>query len=224
MNRFYLLSLIILIHLYSCKKEIRQIKIEPDIETKVDTFKKKKKEFSNIDLDTSLKPQKVDLIFLYSDKKIDTLIGFCNCEKNVKNNTLKIQIRTEFPSLSELEKGNRSATEFQMGIPRQYRFLTFYLRDSIVQKTKIFKASTEPQFETKKIDSSSIDNYKIRINRFEYKIAQNVWGTYEIELSNSFGFIKNDKRIRGTFHCNNWRIVEYEDLPEWTNKGENYIE
>ena len=224
MNRFYLLSLIILIHLYSCKKEIRQIKIEPDIETKVDTFKKKKKEFSNIDLDTSLKPQKVDLIFLYSDKKIDTLIGFCNCEKNVKNNTLKIQIRTEFPSLSELEKGNRSATEFQMGIPRQYRFLTFYLRDSIVEKTKIFKASTEPQFETKKIDSSSIDNYKIRINRFEYKIAQNVWGTYEIELSNSFGFIKNDKRIRGTFHCNNWRIVEYEDLPEWTNKGENYIE
>jgi hypothetical protein len=224
MNRFYLLSLIILIHLYSCKKEIRQIKIEPDIETKVDTFKKKKKEFSNIDLDTSLKPQKVDLIFLYSDKKIDTLIGFCNCEKNVKNNTLKIQIRTEFPSLSELEKGNRSATEFQMGIPRQYRFLTFYLRDSIVQKTKIFKASTEPQFETKKIDSSSIDNYKIRINRFEYKIAQNVWGTYEIELSNSFGFIKNDKRIRGTFHCNNWRIVKYEDLPEWTNKGENYIE
>jgi len=101
-----------------------------------------------------LELQKVDLLYTYSNKQIDTLLGFCNCEKNVKQNTLKIQIRTEFPSLSELKKGNRSATEFQMGIERQYRFLTFYLRDSIVEKTNIVKASTESQFENKKIDSS----------------------------------------------------------------------
>ncbi|MBJ2176468.1 hypothetical protein JBL43_19615 [Aureibaculum sp. A20] len=198
--------------------------MEQHIETKTDTIHINKNTISTIERDSTLELQKVDLIYTFSDKQIDTLIGFCNCEKNIKNNTLKIQIRTEFPSLSELEKGNRNATEFQMGIPRQYRFLTFYLRDSIVEKTKVFKASTEPHFENKKIDSTSFQNYKIKINRFDYKIAQNVWGNYELELPNSFGFIENDFKLKGTFHCNNWKIVEYEELSDWTIKGNNYIE
>ncbi len=208
--------------LYSCKKDIKPKKNEQNIESK--TAEIKKSTISTIERDSTLELQKVDLIYTISDEQIDTLIGFCNCEKNIKNNTLKIQIRTEFPSLSELEKGNRNATEFRMGVPRQYRFLTFYLRDSIVEKTKIFKASTEPQFENKKIDSTSFQNYKIKINRFDYKIAQNVWGNYELELPNSFGFIENDFKLKGSFHCNNWKIVEYEELPDWTIKGNNYIE
>jgi len=223
-NSIYILSLLFLISLYSCKKENRSKEIELNIGTKTDTLKIKEKAISTIERDSTLISQKVDLILAYSEKQIDTLIGFCNCEKNVKNNTLKIQIRTEFPSLSELEKGNRNATEFQMGVARQYRFLTFYLRDSIVEKAKIFKASTEPQFDNKKIDSISIQNYNIKINRFDYKIAQNVWGNYEIELPKSFGFTKNDNKLKGTFHCNNWKIVEYGELPDWTIKGENYIE
>ena len=210
--------------LFSCKKDIKPKKIEPNIETKTDTVKIKKNKISTIERDSTLELQKVDLIYTISNKQIDTLIGFCNCEKNVKKNTLKIQLRTEFPSLSELKKGNRSATEFQMGIERQYRFLTFYLRDSIVEKTKIFKASTESQFANKKIDSTSIKNYEIKISRFDYKIAQKVWGNYELELPSTFGFIENDFKIKGTFHCNNWKIVEYEELPDWTIKGNNYIE
>ncbi len=210
--------------LFSCKKDIKPKKNEPNIEPKTNTVIVKKNKFSTFKRDSTLELQKVDLIYTFSNKQIDTLIGFCNCEKNIKNNTLKIQIRTEFPSLSELKKGNRNATEFQMGIPRQYRFLTFYLRDSIVEKTKIFKASTESQFENKKIDSTSIKNYEIKISRFDYKIAQNVWGNYELELLNPFGFIENDFKVKGTFHCNNWKIVEYEELPDWTIKGNNYIE
>jgi len=223
-NNIHILSLIFLISLYSCEKDIKPKKNESNIEIKTDTIESKKKTISTIERDSTLKLQKVDLIYTFSDKQIDTLIGFCNCEKNIKNNTLKIQIRTEFPSLSELKKGNRNSTEFQMGIPRQYRFLTFYLRDSIVEKTKVFKASTESQFNNKKIDSTSFLNYKIKINRFDYKIAQNVWGNYELELPNSFGFIENDFKLKGTFHCNNWKIVEYKELPNWTIKGNNYIE
>lgn len=223
-NNIYILNLIILISLFSCKKEIRLEKNQTNVEPKIVNIEFKDKEISTIEIDTTLQLQKVDLIFLQADKQIDTLIGFCNCEKNVKNNTLKIQIRTEFPSLSELKKGNRSATEFQMGIDRQYRFLTFFLRDSIVEKAKVFKASTESQFKNKKIDSSSIKHYKIKISRFDYKIAQNVWGNYEFELLNSFGFIENDFNVKGTFHCNNWKIVDYEELNEWTIKGNNYIE
>ena len=221
-NRIHILSLLFLISLYSCKKENRQKEIEIGI--KKDTIEIKEKVYSSIKLDSTLKSRKVDLLLIYSDKKIDTLIGFCNCEKNIKKNTLKIQIRTEFPSLSELEKGNRSPTEFQMGVARQYRFLTFYLRDSVVEKTKIFMASTEPQFDNKKMDSISFHNYNIKINRFDYQIAQNVWGNYEIKLPNSFGYTKNDYKLKGTFNCNNWKIVEYGELPEWTIKGENYIE
>jgi len=223
-RRTYILSLLVLISLSYCKKESRLKETERNVETKVDTLEIKETSSSNIEKDATLEVQKVDLILAYSEKQIDTLIGFCNCEKNVKNNTLKIQIRTEFPSLSELEKDNRNATEFQLGIDRQYRFITFYLRDSIVEKTKIFKASTENQFNGKKMDSISIPNYKIKINRFHYKIAQNVWGNYEIELTDPFGFRKNDRKIIGTFHCNNWKIVDYKELHEWTVKGENYIE
>ncbi len=210
--------------LFSCKKDIKPKKIEPNIETKTNIVEINKNKISTIERDSTLQLQKVDLIYTFSDKKIDTLIGFCNCEKNVKNNTLKIQIRTEFPSLSELEKGNKSATEFQMGIDRQYRFLTFYLKDSIVEKIKVFKASTESQFENNKTDSTSIKHYEIKINRFDYKIAQNVWGNYELELPSPFGFIENDFKVKGTFHCNNWKIVEYEELSDWTIKGNNYIE
>ncbi|MCZ4696396.1 hypothetical protein DWB61_17245 [Ancylomarina euxinus] len=223
-NRIYIFSLVLLISLYSCKKGVESKKSEHNFKAKIDTVELKKEAIATIERDSTLKPQKVDFILAYSEIQTDTLIGFCNCEKNVKNNTLKIQIRTEFPALSELQKGNRNATEFQMGVSRQYRFLTFYLRDSIVEKAKIYKASTEQQFENKKIDSTSIENYKIKINRFDYKIAQNVWGNYELELPNPFGFIENDFKVKGTFHCNNWKIVEYEELPEWTIKGNNYIE
>ncbi|GGG98724.1 hypothetical protein GCM10011416_16200 [Polaribacter pacificus] len=223
-SSIYIVSLVLLLNVFSCKKDTKLKKNEPKTETKETIVKIKKNKISTIERDSTLELQKVDLLYTYSDKQIDTLLGFCNCEKNVKQNTLKIQIRTEFPSLSELKKGNRSATEFQMGIERQYRFLTFYLRDSIVEKTNIFKASTESQFENKKIDSSSIKNYEIKISRFDYKIAQNVWGSYELELPNPFGFIENDFKIKGTFHCNNWKIVDYEELPDWTIKGNNYIE
>jgi hypothetical protein len=207
---------------YACKKGNRQVEIEPNIEVKGDIIGAKVN--SIFERDSTLKAQKVDLLLAYSENQIDTLIGFCNCEKNVKNNTLKIQVRTEFPSLSELEKGNRSSTEFQLGVERQFRFLTFYLRDSTVEKTKLFKASTEAQFENEKVDSVSFQNYNLKINRFNYEIAQNVWGTYEIVLINPFGYTSKDYRLIGSFHCNNWKIVEFEELSQWTIKGEKFIE
>ncbi len=223
-NVIYIISLFVLLTHSSCKKENELKENKPIVEITADTVIIKKKTNSTIQRDTTLKAQKVDLLFTHTAQKIDTLIGFCNCEKNIKQNTLKIQIRTEFPSLTELKKGNKSATEFQMGVPRQYRFVTFYLRDSIVENAKVLMASTEAQFDNKIIDSLSMQNYNIKINTFDYRIAQNVWGTYEVELPESFGFIENDNKISGTFHCNNWKVVEYEDLPEWTIKGEGYIE
>ncbi|MGB3776048.1 MAG: hypothetical protein WA951_12395 [Leeuwenhoekiella sp.] len=219
----YILSFLLSISFYSCKKEIKKEKSESNLML-VGTLESNEKTNSTFAIDTSLKAQEIDLILAYSDQKIDTLLGFCNCEKNVKKNTLKIQIRTEFPSLSELEKGNTHPTEFLLGVPRQYRFITFYLRDSIIDQAKLLMASTEPQFEHENIDSISIHNYTVKISRFNYKVAQNVWGTYEIELQNPLGYAKNDNKLKGTFHCNNWKIEEYEDLPNLTKQGEDYIE
>ncbi|PIQ49291.1 MAG: hypothetical protein COW03_05700 [Cytophagales bacterium CG12_big_fil_rev_8_21_14_0_65_40_12] len=207
---------------YACKRENRLEETQPNTEVKTSIVESMMN--SSFERDSTLTAQKVDLLFVYSENQIDTLIGFCNCEKNVKTNTLKIQIRTEFPSLSELEKGNRSSTIFQMGVDRQFRFLTFYLRDSTVEKTKLFKASTESQFENEKVDSASFQNYNLKINRFNYEIAQNVWGTYEIVLLNHFGYTSSDYRLVGSFHCNNWKIVEFEELLQWTIKGEKFIE
>ncbi len=213
----YLVSLLFLISFCSCK-EGEQKKVDLNTKMKSNTSEFIEKRNSKISQDSTIKPRKVDLIFLHSENQTDTLIGFCNCEKNIKNNTLKIQVRTEFPSLNKLRNNNRSATEFQTGVDKQYRFITFYLKDSLVDKTKIFKASTKAHFNDKKIDSFSFDEYKININQFHFEIAQNVWGDYQIDLSKPFGFIKNEKKLNGTFRCNNWRIVEYEDLHNWTLK------
>ena len=223
-KKINILCLIFLVFI-SCNRKENQPK-ENYINNKkvLDTLNLSETRISSFEINSTIMPQTVDLLLTYSDNQIDTLIGFCNCEKNIKNNTLKIQIRTEFPSLSELEKGNRQATEFQMEVSRQYRFVTFYLKDSIVEETKIFKASTESQFENEKIDSASFKNFVIRINTIDYKIAQNVWGNYEIELADPFGYSANDYNIKGTFHCNNWKIVDFEELPKWTIKGEKYIE
>lgn len=220
----HILSLLIVLSLYSCYKNPEQKESEIVKEEKLYTIPTEETKAPKIERDSTQTPQKVDLIFTYSKSETDTLIGFCSCEKNIKKNTLKIQIRTEFPPKSELEKGNSGPTEFQFGIPRQYRFVTFYLRDSLVEDAKIFKSSTEAQFNNKKIDSISLNNYSIKINKFNYKIAQDVWGSYEVEVPGSFGYLKNDTRVKGTFHCNNWTIVNYEELHEWTVKEENYIE
>ena len=110
---------------YACEKGNRQAEIEPNIGVETDVLGITAQGNSTFERDSTLKAQKVDLLLANSENRIDTLIGFCNCEKNVKNNTLKIQVRTEFPSFSELEKGNRSSTEFQLGVERQFRFLTF---------------------------------------------------------------------------------------------------
>lgn len=211
----FLLITVLLLTFFSCVKETKEVIKKGEVKnTNI------KKVNSRIVKDSTLKFQKIDKIFLSSDKEKDTLIGFCNCEKNLKNNTLKIQIRTEFPSLSELRKGEKYHTEFQVGIPRQYRFITFYLKDSIVEKAKIFMASTELQFKNKKTDSLSFTNYELTLNKFNYKTAQNVWGNYKIELPSPFGFIENDTKVIGTFHCNNWKIVEYNNLSDWTIKSE----
>ncbi|WP_373060287.1 hypothetical protein [Zunongwangia sp. H14] len=115
------------------------------------------------------------------------------------------------------------STYFFPGPPRQYSFPTIYIKDSIVQKVELLKASKERQFNNEKIDSVSINKYKIYINTFNYNIAQNVWGTYELILPEDFGYSKNDTIIRGTFHCNNWQAVKYDDLNEWTEQ-KGYIE
>lgn len=175
---------------------------------------------SGIQLDTSLLPEKIDLTLLHSDNDTDTLIAFCNCEKNVKKNTLIVQVRNEFPPESELLKGNRQSTLFIENIPVQYRSLTFYLKDSIVMDVKLLKVSSESQFDGERIDSLTVQKYRIKINKFDYKIAQDVWGSYEVLLPNGYGYFENDTLIRGTFICNNWKAVSYEDLENWTSPAQ----
>ncbi|MDN3594164.1 hypothetical protein [Zunongwangia endophytica] len=220
-----ILLIILFLSIYSCKRRGSNIDIRDQTKSisKIDSTSYKKNKYESfLKKDTSLKKRKVDLAYLKNSKS-DTLIAFCNCEKNIKENSLIIQPRIEFPSKSELKKGNKMSTYFLPGPPRQYRFPTIYIKDSIVQKVGLLKASKERQFNNEKIDSLSISNYKIYINTFNYNIAQNVWGTYEIILPEDFGYSKNDTILSGAFHCNNWQAVRYEALNEWTEQKE-YIE
>lgn len=220
-----ILLITIFLTIISCKKRESNINLKEQTKpiSKIDSTDDQKIKYESfLKKDTSLKKRKIDLTYLKNNRS-DTLIAFCNCEKNIKENSLIIQPRIEFPSKSELKKGNKMSTYFFPDPPRQYRFPTIYIKDSVVQKVKLLKASKERQFNNEKIDSVSIDQYKIYINTFNYNIAQNVWGTYELILPEDFGYSKNDTIISGTFHCNNWQAVKFKNLNEWTEQKE-YIE
>ncbi len=173
--------------------------------------------------DPGLTKEKIDWVYLKRDRS-DTLVAFCNCQKNIAQNTLIIQPRIEFPSKSELDKGNRTPTYFLPGLPRQYRFPTIYLKDSTVQKIELLKASEEKQFDNQKTDSVAVVRYQIHINTYDYRIAQNVWGAYKLILPEELGYSENDTIISGTFHCNNWKAVRYENLGEWTEHQRLWID
>lgn len=170
-------------------------------------------------LDSSLNIGTDAYFYIYSENGIDSLWSFCNCQKNIKENSIKIQLWTEFPSLSELEKGNRENVYMIEDVPKQYRYLTLNIRDSILEKAEWYMISTEPQFHNKQKDSISLSKYQIKLSTFDYKIAQNVKGRYKIVLPVPFGYNKNDTLITGTFRCNNWTIKRFEELNVMTEKS-----
>ncbi len=171
---------------------------------------------SDSTIDKSIVKHRIDI-----SNKDETvkLAAFCNCNKNVKNNTIKIQLTAAIPTSSELKQGITGSRLFSDIGPEndfkgQLKFLTFYLKDSTINKIQLLSKSTDKEYNGSDFKYSDIEKFKVTISKFDYSIASNVYGKYKIILPEPFGYVENDTILEGTFKCNNWRINEFNDVKE----------
>jgi len=168
---------------------------------------------------TLTKRDSVDVLAISNGSKTEDILAISNCEKKVEENTIKIQIRVAIPTITELKEGDTGGRTF-MGLGRwpkkaQFRFLTFHLKDSTIEKTQLFYKSVDKIYNNSDFKYSNISNHQISISKFDYSIASEIFGNYTVILPEDFGYFKDDTLLTGTFQCNNWRIQSLEGVKDW---------
>jgi len=230
MNRILFIFIIVLNLIFGCipKKEKIKLKItvKKEKHTKAEQFQ------SSFKIDTSLiKKPAFNFIKISNSKKTDSILSICNCKKDKKNNILKIQLETAIPTQKELDtmsenfkKRNRILQTRDLGylttINGQFKFLTIVLKDSLVKSIDLYSKSTEKEYNGIDFDSLSIEKYKIAISKFDYSIASNIYGNFELRLKREFGLFENDTILKGKFVCNNGSISEKKEIKNWNIKKE----
>src|SRR5690554_4745642 len=143
MRNFVLIFLIILT--IGCKNEKPENKIDLDDYVEKKEVPKSEKEIDTLIQDSTLiRKGPAYFITLTDGVKKDSIAAFCSCQKNKKNNTIKIQLTTAIPTKKELDtlketdkKWNKVLQLIDLGylddINGQFKFLTFELKDSLVQ-------------------------------------------------------------------------------------------
>ena len=232
MNQRFFIFIIVLNLIFSCtpKKENKGEKIESTINEYKEKITRTEQFQNSIKIDTSLtKKIAFEFIKISNSKKTDSILSICKCKKDKKNNIIRIQLETAIPTQKELDtmnenskKRNRILQTRDLGyltkINGQFKFLTIVLKDSIVKSIDIYSKSTEKEYNGIDFDSLSIDNYKINISKFDYSIASDVYGNFELRLKKQFGFFENDTILKGNFVCNNWTITEKKEIKNWNIK------
>lgn len=146
----------------------------------------------------------------------EILFSICNCEKQNKDNSIKIQITTAIPTKTEILKGESGVRILNMdnmdNFKGQMKFLTFHIKDSLIERIDLLSKSTDYDYENSDFSEIEIGKYKINISTFNYSIASNVIGDFELLLPENYGYISNDTILRGVFRCNNWRINTREEI------------
>jgi hypothetical protein len=225
------ISILILLVLFSCKtdnqtgeKNVEYQKIEKTKTDSTTTFR------SQIRIDSIIKPLgKVVELELSNGIKSESVFALCSCQKDKKNNIIKIQLRSGIPTKKELDStgitdksGGRLNHLMDLGylkrIDGQFQFLTLILKDSIIKDLELYSKSTELEYNNSDFKSMDIDKYKIAISTFDYSIASDVYGNFELRLPQGFGYFENDTILKGHFECNNWEISSKEEIKNWNVK------
>ena len=220
---------LILILNFSCiqSNETKEIENERNLDSqKVKTITKEN--FVNsFETDSSLvKKIAFDFIELSNTKEIDSIASICNCDKNVKNNSIKIQLETGIPTQKELDTIRQDSNKKWNTILQtrfgpidnfngQFKFLHIILKDSLVESVNIYSKSTKKEYNGTDFDSLKVERYKIKVSKFDYSIASNVYGEFELRLDKGFGLFENDTILKGRFLCNNWIISNKEKIKNW---------
>jgi hypothetical protein len=225
------ISILILLVLFSCKtdnqtgeKNVEYHKIEKTKTDSTTTFR------SQIRIDSIIKPLgKAVELELSNGIKSESVFALCSCQKDKKNNIIKIQLRSGIPTKKELDStgitdksGGRLNHLMDLGylkrIDGQFQFLTLILKDSIMKDLELYSKSTELEYNNSDFKSMDIDKYKIAISTFDYSIASDVYGNFELRLPQGFGYFENDTILKGHFECNNWEISSKEEIKNWNVK------
>ncbi|MCF6169283.1 hypothetical protein [Lutibacter sp.] len=228
MNRILFIFIIVLNLILGCvpKKE----KIESNITVNKEEYIKTEQFQNSFKIDTSLlKKTTFDFVKISNSKKNDSILSICNCKKDKKNNIIKIQLETAIPTQKELDtmsenfkKRNRILQTRDLGyltkINGQFKFLTIILKDSLVKSIDLYSKSTEKEYNGIDFDSLSIEKYKISISKFDYSIASDVYGNFELQLKKGFGLFENDTILKGTFVCNNGEVSKKKEIKNWNIK------
>ncbi|WOD42996.1 hypothetical protein [Hwangdonia lutea] len=232
--------LMIFIFICGCQqKEKREKKTQQETKIIQKSIPKKEIFKNSFKIDTSL-TEKIawDFITVSNSQKIDSIASVCNCDKDKKNNSIKIQLLTGIPTKKTLDtlsedSNQRWNTVLQtrdLGyidrLNGQFKFLTIVLKDSLVKKINIHSKSTDKEYNGTDFKSIPIDKYKIKISKFDYSIASDIYGEFEFRLKKEFGLFENDTILKGSFKCNNWIIWDKEKIKNWkiNAKRQNYIE
>ena len=225
------ISILILLVIFSCRtdnktveKNIEHQKTEKTKTDSINTFR------NQIRIDSTLKPLgKVVELEISNGIKSESVFAICSCQKDKKNNIIKIQLRSGIPTKKELDStgitdksGGRLNHLMDLGylkrIDGQFQFLTLILKDSVIQNLELYSKSTELEYNGSDFKSLDIDKYKIAISTFDYSIASNVYGDFELRLPEGFGYFENDTILKGHFECNNWKISSKEEIKNWNIK------
>jgi len=228
-GRIFILFIIFIISCKPKKENQENLKVITSTDkefkfTDTDNFK------NYIKIDTSLtKTRMWGKLVISNSIKNDSILSLCQCKKDIKNNIIKIQFKTAIPTQKELDTMDESSKKrnrlMYLGdlsnsktINGQFKFLTIILKDSVVKSINLYSKSTEKEYDGTDFDSLSIERYKINISKFDYKIASDIYGVFEIQLNKPFGFFKNDTILKGKFVCNNWKITEKKQIKKWNIK------
>lgn len=226
----YLVLLFLIILTIGCKNEKPKQNIDLNDYVEKNEVRKTERKFDTLIHDSTLtRKGPAYFITLMDGKKGDSIIAFCSCQKNKKNNTIEIQLTTAIPTKKELDtlkvtdkKWNKVLQLIDLGysddINGQFKFLTIELKDSLVQNISLLSKSTDADYEEEYFDSTTVKNYKIEISKFDYSIASDVYGDFKIVLEEDFGLFEDDIIVSGYFECNNWRIRSKEEIKEWNIK------
>ncbi|WP_394906106.1 hypothetical protein [uncultured Mesonia sp.] len=207
--------------------ETKKNDIQQDLSSRRERYFKKVHFKNTFEKDSTLEKKiAFDFIKISNNEKTDSIISICNCDKNIKDNSIKIQIETGIPTQKELDTMSDSSNKRWNTILQtrfgpvnefsgQFKFLNIELKDSLVKSINIYSKSTENEYNGADFDSLTIDRFKIKISKFDYSIASNVYGEFELRLDKSFGLFENDTILKGRFLCNNWIIRDKEKIKNW---------
>lgn len=221
--------LLTLILNFSCVRnnETKQNGIERNLESQKETIVSKEQFINTFETDSTLsKKIAFDFVKISNTEITDSIASICNCDKNVKDNSIKIQIETGIPTQKELDTMSESSNRKWNTILQtrfgpigkfsgQFKFLNIKLKDSLVKSINIYTKSTEKEYNGTDFDSLTVERFKIKVSKFDYSIASDVYGEFELRLNKNFGLFENDTILKGRFLCNNWIIWNKEKIKNW---------